>query len=437
MATEKALQLVTLAIADLLRDRMLRTDVSFTFSRPLSPAPGAAPKARLNLYLYQVLENAAFRNEDEPPRWSPGRFGAPPLALSLHYLLTSYGTPTHIAQPPGTATFPAESLIELDAQFILADAMRVLHDVPVISRTTARIGAGPPLIMDPELQPDFESIRLVPKQLSLDELTKLWTSFKEDFQRSVGYEVTVARVRRAEVRAVAPPVLTRNIQVIASASPVIDFVLESSSAAADTNIYFSGNGLDDPSLRIQLSDAMQLGYPAQPVFLVPQVDAQGKRFFRIPSVNPQLQPGTKLVQAVITSPPAGMHVVASPATAITLLPSITSVSPHSGRFDGTITVTIQGKAMGVEPTDPSLASGAMVPTVLFGNYAIPFEDLDLSALPFKVVATLNAPQAGAPPPPQPPTPVFVRIHVNGCESESWSLTNTGPKFRPSLRFTPI
>jgi hypothetical protein len=32
MATEKALQLVTLTVADLLRDRMQRQDVAFTFS---------------------------------------------------------------------------------------------------------------------------------------------------------------------------------------------------------------------------------------------------------------------------------------------------------------------------------------------------------------------------------------------------------------------
>jgi hypothetical protein len=261
MATERALQLVSLTLADLLRDRMQRQDVTFTFSRPIGAQANGDAKPRLNLYLYQLLENPAFRNEEAPNQAIFGQHGFPPLALSLFYLITSYGAPTEIEPPENAPKFPADSLAELDAQFILADAMRVLHDFPIVSRNTPRLRApGPPLILDPGLQQEFESLRIVPRQLSIDELTKVWTAFKEDFQRSVGYEVTVIRVQRPRPPSANPPVLQRNIPVLPQLAG-LSLALQVDSAPADTHIYFTGSGLGDPSLRIQITDATRRGYP--------------------------------------------------------------------------------------------------------------------------------------------------------------------------------
>jgi len=438
MATEKALQLVTLTVADLLRDRMQRNDVAFTFSRPLTPASDVAPAARLNLYLYQILENPAFRNEEEPPQAIFGQYGSPPLALSLSYLVTSYGKPTEIEAPENAAPFPTDSLTELDAQFILADAMRVLHDFPIITRNTPRLGPGLPQLMDPGLQSDFESIRIVPKQLSLDELTKVWTAFKEDFQRSVGYDVTVVRVQRPQQRSANGPVLRRNIPVTPSVSSMMSITLAVATAVTDANIYYTGTGLGDPSLMIQITDASRLGYPSAPVLLAPEIDVNHNTFFQIPSANPQMQPGPKLIQAVITAPAPGVRPVATAAVPLTLLPNISSVTPLSGPFNGVTQVTISGTALGVAPADPTLPPNPMVPAVLFGGYVIPLSDLDLTGLPAKIVATLNTQPATSPQPPSGSTPVPVRVRVNGQENQSWQLNAaTGEsEFVPGLLYTP-
>src|SRR5215510_16361014 len=183
MASENALQRVSVNVAELLRDRMQRQDVSFSFVPPqITPANGGP---RLNLYLFQVTENPALRNEEDPRRGTSGQFGSPPLALELGYLVTSYGQATAIDTPAGFPPIQPDSLSDLDAQWILADAMRVLHDSPIVARRTQR--QRPPLgpLLDPELQFEFESLRIVPRSLNLDELTKLWTAFKEDFHRSV------------------------------------------------------------------------------------------------------------------------------------------------------------------------------------------------------------------------------------------------------------
>ena len=437
MATENALQLVTLTVAALLRDRMQRQDVGFTFSRPYFERDKTAHVPRLNLYLYQLMENPAFRNEEEPPRAINGQHGHPPLALSLSYLITSYGKPIPIEAPEDSAAFPNDSLAELDSQFVLADAMRVLHDFPIITRTTARLGPGTPLLMDPGLQQDFESIRIVPRQLALEELTKIWTAFKEDFQRSVGYDITVVRIERPRPNPANPPVLRRNITALPRVSPTLSIALEEDATVTDTNVYFTGSGLGDPSLRILVSDASRLGFPANPLQLTPQADAHGT-FFQLPSANPQMQPGPKLVQAVITAPPPGLRPIASTPVPLTLQPNLISFSPTSGPFDGVTEVTLSGTALGIEPADPQLPPSPMTPIVLFGGYAIPAADLDLSGLPTKIVATLNPGRPGAPAPPSGTTPIPVRVRVNGVENQSWKQDPiTGNySFLTNLQYTP-
>jgi hypothetical protein len=191
-------------------------------------------------------------------------------------------------------------------------------------------------------------------------------------------------------------------------------------------------------MRIQVSDAAGLGFPAAPALFAPQVDAQGKRFFQIPSANPQMQPGPKLVQAVITVPAPGVRPVASAPVVLTLLPDVTGFAPAAGPFDGVTQVTISGTALGVAPANPQLPPSPMTPVVLFGGYVVPAADLDLSGLPVKIVANLNPAQPNAPPVPSGNTPIPVRVRVNGVESRGWQQDPiTGQyTFRPNLQYVP-
>ena len=45
----------------------------------------------VNLLLYRVEVNAAWRNQSLPSKTRPGESGTPPLALDLDYLITVYG----------------------------------------------------------------------------------------------------------------------------------------------------------------------------------------------------------------------------------------------------------------------------------------------------------------------------------------------------------
>ena len=50
---------------------------------PPDKARGALTSNQLNLFLYQILPNASWRNQDYAPLVKPGESGMPPLALNL------------------------------------------------------------------------------------------------------------------------------------------------------------------------------------------------------------------------------------------------------------------------------------------------------------------------------------------------------------------
>src|SRR5437667_11903702 len=60
-------------------------------TRPPDKARDNESGNQLNLFLYQVLPNAAWRNMDIPQRTKSGESAMPPLALNLYYMLTAYG----------------------------------------------------------------------------------------------------------------------------------------------------------------------------------------------------------------------------------------------------------------------------------------------------------------------------------------------------------
>ena len=75
--------------------------------------------ARINIFLYQVAPNTGYRNKDLPARNFAGELvRKQQLGLDLHYLLTAYGNNDD----------------ELSAQLTLAEALRVLHENPILTR---------------------------------------------------------------------------------------------------------------------------------------------------------------------------------------------------------------------------------------------------------------------------------------------------------------
>lgn len=439
MAAEDAIKRLTLNLAALLADRMFRrNDVVFSFGTP-HPAPNALGP-RLNIFLYQVNENPAFRNDEDPRRAISGSYGSPPLALELGYLLTSYGAQTEVKPAPPMGSLAGDSLAELDAQFILADAMRVLHDVPIITRQTQR--EQPPLgaLLDPGLQNEFESLRIAPRRMNLDELSKLWTALKEDFQRSVAYDVSVIRIERRRPSSANGPVLNRGINVRPAAIPGPTLnALDPDYAAAGDLVTLIGAGLDDLTLQVFVSDALGTGFPDNPTS-VPVVRDNSGVHFRIPNDPVNFLPGPKLVEVRVSPTPG--HTLASNSAVLKLLPGITTIQPLTGPFNGTLTVTITGTLLGRAPAPPPPAgtpssSDPLTPTLLFGSFAIPAVNLDSSGLPGTLKATLPTPDPSNSLAPAAGQQLAVRVRLNGVESQCWKIDPATKQLEidPNLQFT--
>src|SRR5947208_4063031 len=79
---------VSRSLRRLLRDRM-SDPVPVTIAPPDVTVTGITDR-RINLFLFQVQENAQLKNQEIPGQGHPGSYGRPPLSLSLFYLLTAF-----------------------------------------------------------------------------------------------------------------------------------------------------------------------------------------------------------------------------------------------------------------------------------------------------------------------------------------------------------
>lgn len=143
----------------------------------------------VNVYLFQVVQNAAMRNNDLPTRLSNGTLvERPQAAIDLNYLLTFYGDEGR-----------------LEPQRLLGASISALHATPVltrdrIERAISASSAYRSFLTASDLPSQVESIRLTPITLSLEELSKLWTVFFQVAHAlSIAYTASVVLID-ADVR---------------------------------------------------------------------------------------------------------------------------------------------------------------------------------------------------------------------------------------------
>ena len=167
---------------------------------------GAVP--RLNLFLYQVTPNAAWRNVDLPSRDASGRrVSNPPLALDLHYLLTAYG------------------IAELQAEVLLGYGMQLLHENPVLGREAIRTALNPSpvsgallpsvyqALRSADLAEQVEMLKITPSAMNAEEMSRLWSALQAPYRPTAAFQVSVVLIE-PQGPAISPlPVLTRGRRI--------------------------------------------------------------------------------------------------------------------------------------------------------------------------------------------------------------------------------
>lgn len=197
MSNSLAIAAVTATLQSLLHTNITsETDLGDTKVTilPLDKARHGISSNQLNIFLYQVVRNAAWTNQDMPRQNKPGERSYPPLPLNLYYLITAFGKDDDTAQPY--------------SHRVLGKAMSLLHDYPVLNPDDIK-AATSGLMPDADLDKQIERVRLTLHPTPLDELSKLWTGFASQFRLSAAYEVDVMLIESLRSPKAPLPILTR------------------------------------------------------------------------------------------------------------------------------------------------------------------------------------------------------------------------------------
>jgi hypothetical protein len=445
MASHTAIAAVSRTLRTLLRDRMV-TNALITLAPPdveLANVSGS----RVNLYLMQVIENAALKNQEIPGRIHPAAYGHPPLSLDLRYLMTTYSAIENQAEA------------DLNAQTILGDAMRVMNDfgnrIDEIKITNPATGAVGQPVLDEDLWMEFERLKVVLHPASLDDITKVWSAVSgTNFRRSAIYEVTVIQIETPAARPRPAPVETRRIVVAQLRRPeILDAYLtpllpgdpvgeRRIRLGDDITIDMQGGRADKLYVKLGTLDPIRVAPRADGRIRIVVPDATYPIDLDHPAPRPiplaqQLQAGPLQVQLITEHPVEGVEGGLGSGAALSgtrrygsnlallqLCPRITSVVP------AVASVAAIGAASMLRITGERLWPGGKHSVdVIIGDIAIRVRDKKMgdpwiaptqTSVEIPLLAVSEALQTSA-------TPYAVAVEVDGARSKDLGVTFTlGP-----------
>lgn len=211
MSSANAIAAVTATLRNLLTQGVqLEPDLQDTSvtTLPMDRARDSNNNAnQLNVFLYQTMPSAAWRNMAMPRQVQTLESGFPPLALNLYYLITAYGRDND-AQIPYS-------------HFLLGRAMSVMHDHPLLGADEIRQA-----LPNNDLYLQIERIRFTLQPLSVEDIFKLWSGFQTQYRLSASYEAAVVLIESTRAARTPLPVLTRgsgDSGVVAQASLIPPF----------------------------------------------------------------------------------------------------------------------------------------------------------------------------------------------------------------------
>ena len=322
---------------------------SFTITTiaPDRVATGEQEPNQLNLFLYQITANQGWFNTGLPSRDSDNnRVDNPPLAIDLHYLVTAYGSDN------------------FNDEILLGCAMQAFHETPVMSRAYIRnvldnSGGTAPAPFDVlsavDLADQIELIKITPKFLTTEELSKLWTAMQARFRQTMAYHVSVVLIQSKQPVKAALPVLKRGeddrgVEAFANAQstfPILNSIHSGPSsdstikplprsfpsAQLGFQLILQGQNLDGDAVVVELRHT-RFSEPGHPNFLpikmitVLPIDRTATEIkLQLPddaTAQTEWQPGLYTVKATVTKAGKSHSTNESP---LVLAPKIVNVLP--------------------------------------------------------------------------------------------------------------
>jgi hypothetical protein len=278
----------------------------------------ASKDRQLNLFLYGISPNAAWRNMDLPFRGSNGDgVNQPVLTVDLHYLVTAYG----------------QGDDEVDSEHLLARAMSLVHDNSILTPDQIRAAqVALPAVAQSDLANQTDLVRISPQALSLEEVSKLWGMFQTtNFRTSVAYEAAPVLIERSRPAKIATPVRIATLTVLPIRRPVIDTVTPQV-AEPGQQVSISGRHL--------LADHVEARFGA--FVRSPDQGSDTRVAVTLPAALPAGVNTVQIVQRVdLGSPPAPHRGFESNIIPFVLRPQLTTPSPSTVAQGSVLTLAFE------------------------------------------------------------------------------------------------
>ena len=345
MSNHLAIATVTATLGDIVHraaESAVSSGVSLQFGRPTPPSGGAADR-KVHVYLYQVTPNPALRNNDLPTRDSEGRLTRRPrAALDLHYLLSFYGD---------------DKTLEPDR--MVGAVARDLHARPVLSAQAINDAIGSRSeLTGSDLAAAFEQVKFVPAQLSLDEISKLWSVMVQTpHVLSVVYQGTVVLIDAEESPGTVLPVLKRGegdrgVDTRIGPFPHLDSWWAGAAAAAEraprppsfpvaqlgARLVLEGSNLGGDTVAVRFSHQRVLG---QELEVAAEDRDPRKLAVTLPDDAPAQAAWAAGIYTVTASLRRGATEQSSNVMPIALAAHVTAIQPNPAARDGSGAVTLQ------------------------------------------------------------------------------------------------
>lgn len=406
MSSPAALATVTATLQHLLSNVAPGASVT---TQPPSTARNGGAGEQINIFLYSTHYNTAFSNAPTPGEIRNGEHAYPPLPLVLKYLITAYGA----------------SDDDISGQQLMGQAMSLLHDHPLLGPTDI-VGISP----DSSLDQQIERVRITPDTLTLDDMSKLWTSFQSaEYRLSTGYEVSVVLIESTRASRAPLPVLKRGEQdqgadVVTAPSPSLSgmrFPNHKPSAEFGDTVILLGENLSDDSATVRFKHP----HLTDPIPRLAANRSDTEMDLELPTLAEDAE--------LVSKWPAGFYELAllmqqpdsptwvSNSISLPLSPKIETIDPTTAAA-GNITLTIE--------CIPQIKEGQRV-ALLFSDRAIqPASIVTPADTTARTTLNFNVENAVAR-----DAPYVLRLRVDGVDSIPVDFSGDTPQFAANQKVT--
>lgn len=348
---------------------------------------------QLNVFLYQTAIEAGWRNEDMPGIKS-GEVGRPPMPLILHYLITAY----------------SDTDDDLNSHRLLGRAVSVLNDHPRLEREDLRTA-----IPGADVHRQVERVHVTPQPLTVEELSKLWSTFQTPLRISAAYQACIVLIESTLPARAALPVLTRGKDdrgptAVAASRPEIErieFPGGTLAAAPEGTLVLRGHDLAGEPARVFLQ---HLRLPTT-VELTPASVTATAVVVDLATSNVSLPAGQFLLTVALGE---GARTITSDPIPFHLAPKVTSGLPAQvPRTNGIAQIDLT--------IAPPLVAGQDA-TLLIGGQAVVGQRTDATSVTFRV-ADLDV------------RDYYVRVRVDGADSALIDVSGPTPEYDATQKVT--